>query len=200
MKCDDINQQFWEMSFREQSIWLIQSPLKSKEEDLVNDVGRKEVVHHINVTLSTVKVMMLRYVSCFLCTHLDTKAIRNCFVFSKAYHLVILLVQKTSEVGNHPAKKCWQKIIKLTENHINSHNPAISHYRRKHGPNRRYITSQSNATLMFNDFCEEHPEVNISYTFYCEQLKKMNISFSKKNASNVSNIQFIENGTDTTKV
>ena len=82
--------------------------------------------------------------------------------------------------GRQPtANKLREETLKLIEDHINSQNPAISHYRRKHAPNRRYITSELNATLMFNDFREQFPDIKVSYTFYLEKLKKMNISFSK---------------------
>ena len=36
--------------------------------------------------------------------------------------------------------------------HIESFNPTISHYRREHAPNRRYLPTDINVQMMFNDF------------------------------------------------
>ncbi|KAH9639975.1 hypothetical protein HF086_008070, partial [Spodoptera exigua] len=63
--------------------------------------------------------------------------------------------------------------------HIESFRPAIAHYRRKHAPNKRYLPSDLNATLMFKDFQDKFPDIKVSYELYRHFLKKdMNISFT----------------------
>lgn len=71
---------------------------------------------------------------------------------------------------------------RLIIDHINSFHPAISHYRREHAPNRKYLPSDLNVRDMHKDFCEKHncsPENCVSYDHYRRVLKDLNISFAK---------------------
>ena len=67
----------------------------------------------------------------------------------------------------------------LIYNHIESFNPAISHFRRYHSPNVRYLPTELSASWMFKDFHEKHPDFSCSYELYRKTFKEMNISFSK---------------------
>ncbi|KAL0883582.1 hypothetical protein ABMA27_015733 [Loxostege sticticalis] len=81
----------------------------------------------------------------------------------------------------NPKKLDDQKIIA----HINSFNPFISHYRREHAPNRKYIPSDITVTKMYQDFCQQERmnsrdiSEHISYDYYRKIVKKLNISFTK---------------------
>ena len=66
-----------------------------------------------------------------------------------------------------------------TRNHINSYNPAISHYRRKHAPLRHYLPSELNASMMFLDFKLNNPVMKVRFNSYWRQIRKHNISFAK---------------------
>ena len=79
-------------------------------------------------------------------------------------YAVIFQWLMTNECKQSSANKKGDDILQKIEDHINSHNPAISHYHRKHAPLRRYISSELNPTLMFEDFCEQYPNLKISYT------------------------------------
>ncbi|CAH1969615.1 unnamed protein product [Acanthoscelides obtectus] len=79
--------------------------------------------------------------------------------------------------GRHPPpNKLSNKII---ESHIDSFNPSVSHYRRVHAPNRLYLPSDLNVTLMFEDFKKRYPDYICSYEKYRKILKAKNISFAK---------------------
>lgn len=68
----------------------------------------------------------------------------------------------------------------LIQRHIESFRPTISHYRREHAPNKRYLSSEVTIQFMFNDFLEKHPDHPIiSYELYRKVVKDMNISFAK---------------------
>ena len=43
--------------------------------------------------------------------------------------------------------------------HINSYHPQISHYRREHAPNRRYLESHLSIRNMWRDFCKAKKQV-----------------------------------------
>lgn len=62
--------------------------------------------------------------------------------------------------------------------HINYFNPMVAHYRREHAPHRRYLPNEINASEMYNDFMEKHPEFKCSYDVYRKTMS-MNVSFSK---------------------
>jgi len=73
------------------------------------------------------------------------------------------------------------KHLDLVTNHIESFNPTISHYRREHSPNVRYLPSDVTITFMHQDFLEKYtePEFFISYPYYRDQVKRKNISFTR---------------------
>ncbi|KAF0695234.1 Uncharacterized protein FWK35_00038743, partial [Aphis craccivora] len=73
------------------------------------------------------------------------------------------------------------KHLDLVENHIESFNPTISHYRREHAPNVRYLPSDVTINFMHQNFLEKYPEPDffISYAYYRDQVKKKNISFTQ---------------------
>lgn len=63
--------------------------------------------------------------------------------------------------------------------HIESFNPCISHYRREHAPNRRYLPSDISISSMHNDFVSKYPDLKVSYEAYRVKVKAKNISFAK---------------------
>lgn len=63
--------------------------------------------------------------------------------------------------------------------HLESFKPTISHYRRAHAPNVRYLPADVTVTLMHEDFLKKYPNVKMSYETYRQRVKKMNISFTR---------------------
>lgn len=65
--------------------------------------------------------------------------------------------------------------------HIERYNPAISHYRREHAPNRKYLPSDITISSMHKQFLETFPQFknNVSYEQYRKVVKSKNISFAK---------------------
>lgn len=63
--------------------------------------------------------------------------------------------------------------------HIMSYNPCISHYRREHGPNRLYLSSEITEKLMHQDFNSKNINSTVSYETYSRHVRKLNISFAK---------------------
>lgn len=76
----------------------------------------------------------------------------------------------------HPSEKKIDKDPIIA--HINSFKPTISHYRREHAPNRKYLPSDINVTLMHKDYLQKNPDSPISYELYRKQVVQMNISFA----------------------
>lgn len=85
------------------------------------------------------------------------------------------LIVKPLKRGHPSEKKIDRQLI---IDHINSFGPRISHYRREHAPNRKYLPSDINIKLMHTDFLSKHPQMNVSYELYRQQVAGMNISFA----------------------
>lgn len=84
-------------------------------------------------------------------------------------------VVKKDMRGRNPCKNKFDRSI--ITSHIESYHPTISHYRREHAPNVRYLSSDISVTDMHKDFIGKH--MNVSYEVYRSVLKSMKISFSK---------------------
>ena len=61
--------------------------------------------------------------------------------------------------------------------HIESFHPSISHYRREHAPNRRYLPTDVTIRSMYDDYKSKFEENACSYESYRQTVKQMNISF-----------------------
>ena len=58
--------------------------------------------------------------------------------------------------GSHPpSNKCDAEVIRL---HINSYNPAISHYKRKNVPYKRYLNPELSIKEMHKNVSENKKE------------------------------------------
>ena len=53
----------------------------------------------------------------------------------------------------------------IVNGHIDSFHPCISHYRRKHAPNRLYLDNALTVTAMYDDYKQKVPSNNhVSYS------------------------------------
>lgn len=73
---------------------------------------------------------------------------------------------------NRPSSECSIETHDLVNTHIELFHPTISHYRREHAPNVRYLPSDINIILMHSDFIEKYPNIQISYEFYRLKVKE----------------------------
>lgn len=77
----------------------------------------------------------------------------------------------------------------LVSEHIETYHPTISHYRREHAPNTRYLPSNINVTMMHQDFIEKYPEHSISYDFYKGKIKEKKFLQPIQDTKNVSHVR-----------
>lgn len=78
--------------------------------------------------------------------------------------------------GREPKNKLDHNVI---QKHIEYFEPTVTHYRREHAPNRRYLPSDLTVTQMHKDFIRNHPGFECSYELYRSEVAKLNISFVK---------------------
>jgi hypothetical protein len=82
--------------------------------------------------------------------------------------------------GRHtPALAMRQEDREAIRCHIESYKPCVSHYRREHAPNRRYLSSELTMKSMFHEFKKDHQDMKCCYETYRETVSSMNISFAK---------------------
>lgn len=82
--------------------------------------------------------------------------------------------------GKHaPANKLSTNAHDAIKDHINSYHPCISHYRRKHAPNRKYLPPDVTINAMHTDYKTNNSHASASYETYRRIVRGMNISFAK---------------------
>ena len=101
-------------------------------------------------------------------------AIRQIFVTTPRDSAI---VQGDKRGRSSPANKFSTNVYDTIKAHINSYHPCISHYRRKHAPNRKYLPPDVTIKAMHTDFNDKHQKV--SYATYRKIVARMNISFAK---------------------
>ena len=95
----------------------------------------------------------------------------------KTTTLTALTVKKDMR-GHHPSEKKKDRTPII--DHIESFNPSISHYRREHAPNRRYLPSDITIKFMHADYKDNHPGIDkCEYETYRKTVSDLNISFTK---------------------
>ncbi|KAL2102709.1 hypothetical protein ACEWY4_001877 [Coilia grayii] len=110
---------------------------------------------------------------------------KTMFLSTLGYHpkndrLIVTLCSGDSSVeppeerrGKHAGKK--MDLSKIYQ-HIESFHPTISHYRRSHAPNRRYLPSDITIKSMYDDFKQNN---RCSYETYRKAINNLNIGFTK---------------------
>lgn len=178
----NINNYFRDMSWKEQQCFIINNT--SKEKPKRNTVTENRKVER-NVSVSyfltdetgmKVNVCKIFFLETLGYNKKNDKSVRH------ALNSIMNEIPVDKRGTNpNPKKLDDQKIIA----HINSFNPSISHYRREHAPNRKYIPSDITVTKMYQDFCQQERmnsrdiSEHISYDYYRKIVKKLNISFTK---------------------
>jgi len=79
--------------------------------------------------------------------------------------------------GKNPCKTKVDRALIIA--HVEQFNPCVSHYRREHAPNVRYLSSDITIETMHKDFSARHKDIKCSYELYRTVVKTLNISFTK---------------------
>jgi hypothetical protein len=177
-----IHNSYWQMTYNKRRIW--QSRL----------IKRKEVKRHRRCKNSALEVENCKRTNSFwyfLPSETGDNEVAVCqkfFVATLGYTSNRLIVEMkydseyhvlpaADKRGKHPAA---HKVHSPTiEAHIASFNPQVSHYRREHAPNRRYLPNNLTITSMFQDFRSKHLDVKCSAETYRKAISASNISFAQ---------------------
>lgn len=100
-----------------------------------------------------------------------------CYTFMKMTPTKI--TPQPSKLGKHePKHKLSQETINNIKKHIESYNPAFSHYWFTHAPLRQYLPPEISIREMYDNFNENSSGL-IHYSTYQKIGQSMNISFAK---------------------
>lgn len=98
-------------------------------------------------------------------------------------HSVLKSTEKDKLVAEKDKRGCQPSVNKIDkkniEDHIESYNPCVSHYRREHAPLRRYLPSDVSIKSMYQDFLQKY-KTSCSYELYRKVVvNNKKISFTK---------------------
>lgn len=171
---ENINQKFWDLNWREQKIFIAEriickEPIKRKKTEVSENHKRKITMEYSFNVVGKIQPVCKEF---FL----------NTLGFKKDNHSAINMALRLKEDSATIDKRGTNAKKKIDRNmiieHIMSYNPSISHYRREHAPNRRYLPSEITVQNMYDTFCETNGKI-CSYDLYRETVKSLNISFTK---------------------
>ena len=152
-----IHQQFWDMSFREQGVWSLDNVHQKAVQRHRSRKGTERKFSY-EYYLKNGKGEKLQVCQQFLLHTLGLKSNKKLFYFFQHVSPGDMTSPEDRGGKQPTANKISGATINLINDHILAHNPAISHYRREHAPNKLYITLEMNATIMYKDFCEINPQ------------------------------------------
>ncbi|XP_033629274.1 uncharacterized protein LOC117305910 isoform X2 [Asterias rubens] len=170
---------FWDLQYNRQRDWLVQNVDRIQKRSVTNTAKHSRRSNTLvwrlgaNVVCKTFFLHTLGYRS----DKLVLTALNNIRNDGD------VIVGTTGDKRGHhePKNKLSQEYHDKVVTHINSYRPQVSHYKRQHAPNRRYLPSELSITLMYNHFKDSltEGEVVCSYTYYFGVFQSMNISFAQ---------------------
>ncbi|KAG5861482.1 hypothetical protein JTB14_024714 [Gonioctena quinquepunctata] len=170
-----INDEFWKMSWSEQRIFIVgQCQRQIPKKHIENSSTANTYFYYLkNEEGTSAQVCKPFFLTTLGFKYNNDTVLQNALKNSQNH----LLSTKRDMRGRKPStsKLDHKKIII----HIGSFNPSISHYRREHAPDRRYLPEDINIKFMWNDYNNKNKNDQCSYDVYRNVLKNMNISFTK---------------------
>lgn len=171
----EINEEFWKLNRNEQKNFILSSASREgvKRKTTGNSSRRSNsFIYYLKDTRGCKQIVCKVF---FLATlgydSKNDRVVRDALNKTNSG-----VTAKSSQQGKKGKMKIDRNIIMK---HVESFKPTVAHYRREHAPERRYLPSDINITIMYNDFKTKYPNINFSYYLYREVVSTMKISFVK---------------------
>lgn len=173
----NINTQYWQMTFSEKRNFISSyvTSLEVKRHRSRESRRNKTLRYYFKCRSGDrVEVCKIFFLSTLGYNKNNDRILQDCFTGNTQK----IISHRGSIQGKHAkTPKIDRDVIKA---HVETFNPAVSHYRREHAPHRRYLPSDLSIQLLYSDFRERHPEFVCSYEVYRNVVtKEMKISFTK---------------------
>lgn len=174
---NDINSQFWQLSEEARRIFIF---------SLIKKEDKKR---HTAGTSSSRKFTFKYYLKTE--NSIQVQTCKKFFLATLGYDIkndrILKNVRNTNssrispKPDNRGRQACPQKIDRQPIiDHVNMFNPTLSHYRREHAPNKKYLPSDVTIQLMWSDFKNKNQDIHVSYELYRKVVSDdLNISFTK---------------------
>jgi len=170
-----INAEFWNMSHLQRRTFILHNTKRqlTTRHTSGTDSRRKYTYHYfLNGTNGAEAVCKTFFMTTLGFKKGSDKALQNAL---KSCSLDSI-TPTADRRGKAPSKSAIDK--GLIRAHVESFHPAVSHYRREHAPERRYLPSDVTIKTMHDDFIRKN-KIKCSYDVYRTVVKEMKISFTK---------------------
>lgn len=171
-----INRTFCELKARERK-WFIYNHITTMQPQRrrSNSSVRSVTVKYTLPTAESTELVVCKKM--FLTTlgfeHKNDRVVRNVLASKNNSYAS---GPKHDKRGKHDSHNAFDKTS--IQKHIESYHPTISHYRREHAPNVRYLPSDITIKDMHKNYNKKEKK-NVSYELYRKIVSENNISFSK---------------------
>jgi len=189
-KRQEINGEFWSMSHYERHYFMLHATKRKKasRKTCGTVLRRKHSYFYFLNGTDWIKSVCKTF---FLTTHGFQKnndtALQNCLK-STALDSIKPGIDRRGKTPS--TSKIDRSVI---TNHIETFSPAVSHYRREHAPQRRYLPTDVTIKAMHQDFMSKH-KTKCCYPVYRQVVCEMKISFvnwGRKNARNAKSLIYM---------
>lgn len=173
-----IHKQFWSLSWKEQKSFILNTCARKEVNKKSDDSSRNlSFIYKFSVEGKNELVCKTFFLTTLGFHPKNDKVIFNVLHTDVPLSDNIQLQPAKDGRGkaSPPSKIDRSKILE----HIERFNPTISHYRREHAPNVRYLPNDLTITMMYHFFKEEFPNFKVSYETYRKILSEENIHFTK---------------------
>jgi len=177
---EELHRQFWVLSYDARRAWIYQQikltaskhPGKENTGIKIRVNSRKYFLPGENgVNFEVCKRFFLHTLG-----HKSDKIISTLYKNKATTSITPALDQRGKR---SPVNKLSVHDREIMRAHVESYKPCVSHYRREHAPNRRYMSSDITIRSMFADFKCDHLGIKCCYETYRAMISSMNISFTK---------------------
>lgn len=171
----EINAEFWKLNVNEQKNFILNSVAQQNTKRKTTDcfISRRCntcFYFFLNAEGSKQNVCKVFFLGTLGYESKNDRVLRD--ALNKTNRKVTV---KSNQQGKHSRMKFNRDLI---IKHIELFRPTIAHYR-EHAPERRYLPSDINITMMYNHFRSTYPKIQFSYYLYREVVSSLKILFVK---------------------
>lgn len=174
----NINCSFWNLTYQERKNFILNSCSRlevQKRRNPDNQYRKKNTFKYYfkNDKGESIEVCKVFFLTTLGFQRSNDRLLHNTLSKTPKNKLRALIDQRGRASNKHKID------YNVVDDHIETFHPSISHYRREHAPNRRYLPSDVTVSFMYEDFKTKYPNIKISYDAYRVHVKQKNISFCK---------------------
>lgn len=176
---------FWNLSFDRRRDFIVRnvSEVQKKSVTDTHKKSRRSKTLVWKFNNKTVCKSFFLHTLGYTCDNVVVAALKNASKVVVSGGSEVIVGAQGDRRGHHePTNKFPEDYCQQVKDHIESYRPQISHYKREHAPNRRYLPSDLSVREMHRQFCDKRTKENgtvCSYVYYLQIFTSLNISFTQ---------------------